>query len=124
MSLSDDVSPDDALEVQVVAPGVKARGETFKDQTGNIFAKLNAKQFLGKPELRAALSPNEEPVTLWVRITDNTTQQLLQEGEALMAWVRVKQGDGRFVTKTALFSLGAIVAITITRRAMRHYKPR
>lgn len=125
MSTDNSESTDGVREVEVVTrSNIKARGEVFKDLAGNAFVKLGGKQFAARPELERAVSAGEEPVTVWVQVTDKVSKQLLHEGQSLLAWVRVKQSDGKFVTKTALFSLGAVAAITITRRAIHHYKSR
>lgn len=126
MSVSNDEPIDDAREVEVtMQPDMtKATGDVVKDARGGLLAKLTGKQIADRPELLDVLSEGEQPVTVWVQITDKVSNQLLQEGQSLLAWVRVKGKDGKFVTKTALFSLGAVAAITITRRAIHHYKSR
>lgn len=126
MSVGNDEPIDDAREVEVTMhkDETKVQGEVFRHGDGGLFAKLNVGPLADRPELLERLSENEQPVAVWVQITDKVSKQLLQEGESLLAWVRVKGSDGKFVTKTALFSLGAVAAITITRRAIHHYKSR
>jgi hypothetical protein len=112
-------------EITFDSDKAKAKGEVFQHDEGDLFVKLTADQIAGRPELKGVISKGEEVVTVWVKVTDAVSKRLLQEGESLVAWVRVKQkADGKFVTKTALFSLGAVAAVTITRRVIQHYKPR
>jgi hypothetical protein len=116
---------DEPREVEIVfgEDSKRVRGEVFKDALGDWFAKLSGSQLADRDELKNVLTEGEEPVTVWVRVTDGLSRRFITEGQALSAWVRVKRSDGKFVTKTALFSLGAIAAITITR-AIRQHRPR
>jgi hypothetical protein len=99
-------------------------GDVIKSDEGDVVVKFSASQFADRPELLKALSQGELPVTVWAQLVDTTTGQLVQKGQTLLAWVRVKGSDGTFMTKTALFGLGVVAAISLTRRATHHYKSR
>ncbi|HEV7951867.1 MAG TPA: hypothetical protein VGO98_00625 [Candidatus Saccharimonadales bacterium] len=126
MSLSDDSEASSAREVEItfVSDKTKAKGEIIQVGDGELVVKIPSSQVADRDEILSELSDGEEPVAVWAQITDRVSGQLLREGQSLLAWVRVKQRDGRFVTKTALFSLGAVAAVTVTRRAIQHYKSR
>lgn len=99
-------------------------GEVIKSGDGDLVVKFPASQFAGRPELLKMLSQGELPVTVWAQLVDTATGQLVQRGQTLSAWVRVKRSDGKFMTKTAVFGLGIVAAVTLTRRAAHHYKSR
>ena len=99
-------------------------GEVIKSDDGDLVVKFPASQFAGRPELLKMLSQGELPVTVWAQLVDTATGQLVQRGQTLSAWVRVKRSDGKFMTKTAVFGLGIVAAVTLTRRAAHHYKSR
>lgn len=129
MSIDNDNSTDDVREAEVVLDSGKTRlrGDVIKDAAGNLLLKLTGKQIDRLKELPGVPSKNRDTATVWAQITDKdgVSHRLLEQGESLLAWVRYKQADGSFTTKrTALFSLGAIAAITITRQVVRHYRPR
>jgi hypothetical protein len=120
------INQDEPREAEITfgSDKVQAKGDVFKDDEGNFFVKLTGRQLAKLPELKRVIPSSEEVVTVWVEVTDKVSKRLLQEGESLRGWVRVKRADGKFVTKTALLGLGAVAAITITRRVIQHYKPR
>jgi hypothetical protein len=125
MSISSSEPDDDIREVELTTKSnLRLKGETFRDRAGDLFVKLSGGQFAGRKELQDALSADEELTTVWVRVTDKVSKQLLEEGQSLSAWMRVKKADGRFLRKTALISLGAVAAITITRRVIQQHKSR
>ncbi|MDB5168425.1 MAG: hypothetical protein JWO55_683 [Candidatus Saccharibacteria bacterium] len=126
MYLSDESEASNAREIEITfdSDKTKAKGEIIQVGDGEPVIKIPGSQIASRDEILNELSEGEEPVAVWVKITDKLSGQLLREGQSLLAWVRVKQRDGRFVTKTALFSLGAVAAVTVTRRAIRHYKSR
>lgn len=125
MTSNDENIIDDAREAEVVLDGkMKLKGDVIRSATGDLILKLTGKQITELQKLTGPLSKDGEPVAILARITDNASRQLLEQGQTLFAWVRVKQSDKSFVTKTALFSLGAVAAVTITRRAIRHYQSR
>jgi len=105
---------------------VSIAGEVIKsnEDENDVVVKFSVSQLADRPELLKVLSQGELPVTVWAQLVDSTTGQLVQKGQTLLAWVRVKGSDGTFVTKTALFGLGVVAAISLTRRAAHHYKSR
>lgn len=135
MFQGDKESAGEPREVEVtMLDETKIKGDIIDDGEGGLAIKLPGDRLTHRPEIFETSSDVMQPVTpvaVFVQITDKVRKQLsqegeslLEEGESLLAWVRVKGGDKKFVTKTTLFSLGAIAAITITRRAIRHYKSR
>jgi len=72
-------------------------------------------------KLAALLDEGELPVTIWARLTDTVSGQIVQEGQELMARIRVKCSDGHFMVKAASLSLGVIAAVIVTKRAVKHH---
>lgn len=123
MSSDDNRSIDDAREAEVNLEGkLKLKGEVIKGVAGDLILKLTGRQITDLQELKGSLTDEGEPVAVLMQISDKASKQLLQQGQTLFAWVRVKRSDQSFVTRTALISLGAVAAVTITRQAIRHYK--
>jgi hypothetical protein len=132
MSNDKEQSIDDAREIaiELYPDRTKVTGQVIRNTDGELIVKFSAEQFDDRSELSKVLAESEHPVTpvtIWANLTDTTdkvSKHLLQDGQSLLAWVRVKEEDGHFVTKTALFSLGVVAAATIVTRAVKHYKPR
>lgn len=125
MTSDNDESIDDAREAEVDLEGkLKLKGEVMKNATGDLILKLTGRQIADLQKLKGSLTEEGEPVAVLMQISDKASKQLLRQGQTLFAWVRVKRSDQSFVTRTALFSLGAVAAVTITRQAIRHYKSR
>lgn len=125
MSIDDDQSVDDVREAEVVLDSkMKLKGDVIRNAAGDLIVKLTGRQIKDLEAITGPLSKEGEPVAILAHITDSASSQLLEQGQTLFAWVRVKRSDKSFVTRTALFSLGAVAAVTITRRAIRHYQSR
>jgi hypothetical protein len=136
MSVSDENFVGDPREVEFTMSesGKVVKGAVINNDEGELDVQIPVAQFGDQSELKDILSEDEaEVVAVWTRIADKVTKQLPEEGMSLLAWVRVKKKDGTFsikkdegmfVAKTAMFSLGAIAAIEITRRVVHHYKSR
>ena len=76
-------------------------------------------------KLVGLLKDGEQPVAIWARLTDTVSGQIVQEGQELMARIRVKCSDGHFMVKAASLSLGVIAAVFVTKRAVKyHHTPR
>jgi hypothetical protein len=136
MSIDDEDFAGDPHEIEFTMSksGKTVRGTVIKNDNGELDIRIPVSQFGDQSELEGILSEGEvEIVAVWTKIADRVIKHPLEEGAQLLAWVRVKMSDGKFaiktdgskrIAKTAIFSLGAIAAVSITRRAVQHYKSR
>ncbi len=76
-------------------------GERIGDPSSDeVIVKIDPSTANEFPAVKAILLRGEEVAALWARLTDPESNQLLKEGQEVLAWVRVKK-NGVFITKTA-----------------------